>query len=78
MASLKFQLGSIVDFVDKLMELDTEDVEPMVHAIESTNRWVPDEQGASLSRDQALANAPSRDDEYFLVPPVMSKTTRQE
>lgn len=65
------QLERIVEFVDQLMELDTEGVEPMVHAIETSNRWEPDEQGRSLSREEALSNAPNRNDECFLVPPVL-------
>ena len=67
------QLGSIVDFVDKLMELETDGIEPMAHAVETSNRWAADEKGPSLSRDAALANAPSNDDECFLVPPVLGK-----
>lgn len=65
------QLEDIVAFVDKLMELDTDGIEPMVHAVETINRWAPDQLGDSLSRDQALANAPNSDEECFLVPPVL-------
>ncbi|QDV10492.1 Glutamyl-tRNA(Gln) amidotransferase subunit C [Rosistilla oblonga] len=65
------QLEGIVAFVDKLMELDTDGIEPMVHAVETVNRWVPDQLGDSLSREQALANAPNHDEECFLVPPVL-------
>ena len=65
------QLGRIVDFVDQLMELDTDGIEPMAHAVESFNRWMPDTLGTSLPREEALKNAPKKDEECFLVPPVI-------
>lgn len=65
------QLTSIFGFVRILSALDTEGVEPMTTALDVDNRWRPDEPATSLTRDQALANAPSRDDECFLVPPVL-------
>lgn len=70
-ATIAPQLDGIVNFVDTLMQLDTQGVEPMVHALESENRWADDILGTSLSRQAALANAPHRDDECFLVPPVL-------
>ncbi|MEZ6089853.1 MAG: Asp-tRNA(Asn)/Glu-tRNA(Gln) amidotransferase subunit GatC [Pirellulaceae bacterium] len=71
LATITPQLDSIVEFVDTLMQLDTEGVEPMAHAVETFNRWAVDQQGQSLPREQALANAPNKDDECFLVPPVL-------
>ncbi len=65
------QLDSILGFVRKLSELDTEGVEPMTTALDVENRWRDDAPVESLKRDAALANAPSRDDECFLVPPVL-------
>lgn len=65
------QLGQIVKYVEQLSELDTEDVEPMAHAVAIQNVFADDEVGASLDRDQALANAPKRDDECYRVPAVL-------
>ena len=65
------QLGQIVDLVDKLSELNTDGVEPMVHAIELENVMVEDQVLPSLSREQALANSPDSDGEFFVVPAVM-------
>ena len=70
-ATLGPQLESILGFVEKLAELDTEDVEPMTTALDVDNRWRVDEVVAGLSREDALKNAPSSDDEFFLVPPVL-------
>lgn len=65
------QLGSILEYFDKLQELDTEGVEPMAHAVELTNVFGDDAAGESLSPDAALANAPARDEDFFQVPKVI-------
>ena len=65
------QITSILGFVEKLSELDTEDVEPMTTALDVDNRWRPDEVNQGLTREQALRNAPAKDEECFLVPAVL-------
>lgn len=71
-AKVRPQLDSILGFVEKLSELDTEGVEPMTTALDVDNRWREDvSDSAGLSREQALANSPAHDGEYFLVPPVL-------
>ncbi|QDU98442.1 Asp-tRNA(Asn)/Glu-tRNA(Gln) amidotransferase subunit GatC [Lignipirellula cremea] len=64
-------LNQIVGYVELLSELDTTGVEPMAHAIEMRNVLVPDVSQPSLPRDQALANAPKRDEECYRVPAVL-------
>lgn len=65
------QLGQIVAYVEQLAELDTDEVEPMVHAVELSNVFADDELGKSLDREAALANAPKRDEECYRVPAVL-------
>ncbi|MGE5754964.1 MAG: Asp-tRNA(Asn)/Glu-tRNA(Gln) amidotransferase subunit GatC [Planctomycetaceae bacterium] len=65
------QLNSIVEFVAQLQGLDTSNVEPLAHGVEVRNVFRDDLRGPSLPRAQALANAPSRNDESFLVPAVL-------
>ena len=65
------QLGQIVDYVRQLDELDTGNVEPLAHAAELMNVFAEDELRPSLDREQALANAPKRDDECYRVPAVL-------
>jgi len=65
------QLGQIIDYVRQLEELDTEAVEPPAHPLPVQNVFRSDEPGRSLPVEQALANAPRRDREFFLVPPVL-------
>ncbi len=65
------QLNKILEYVDKLNELDTENVEPLSHPVEGSNVFREDELKTSVSRDEALANAPDRTDEFFKVPKVI-------
>jgi aspartyl-tRNA(Asn)/glutamyl-tRNA(Gln) amidotransferase subunit C len=65
------QLGQIVEYVDQLSELDTEDVKPMAHAVEIVNVFAEDEPSPCLARGEALANAPKRDDQCYRVPAVL-------
>lgn len=65
------KLGRIVGLVEQLAEVDTENVEPMVHAFDLQNVLSADVRRPSLRRDQALQNAPSSDSECFRVPAVL-------
>jgi aspartyl-tRNA(Asn)/glutamyl-tRNA(Gln) amidotransferase subunit C len=71
LASMTQHLGQIVDYVRQLEELDTEGVEPMAHAVDIANVFADDQVQSSLPREEALANAPKRDDECFRVPAVL-------
>ena len=70
---MTLQLAAILDYVDQLGELDTERVEPMSHAVPLHSVFAPDQQRASLARDEALANAPKRDDACYRVPAVLGE-----
>ena len=65
------QLGRIVDYVEQLAALDTDNVEPMAHAVDVSNVFADDQLRPSLPRDEALANAPKRDEECYRVPAVL-------
>ena len=64
------QLSAILDAVSKVSELDLEDVPPTAHPLEIANAWAEDEPHECLTLDEAFANAPDRDDDYFRVPPA--------
>ena len=72
------QLDRILGFVERLSELETENVEPMTTALDVDNRWRDDVLVAGLDRDQALENAPARDEECFLVPPVLGSAATKK
>jgi aspartyl-tRNA(Asn)/glutamyl-tRNA(Gln) amidotransferase subunit C len=65
------QLNGILDYVGKLAELDTTGVEPTSHAMEVTNAFRDDTVGESLPVEEALSNAPEREDGFFVVPRVI-------
>jgi aspartyl-tRNA(Asn)/glutamyl-tRNA(Gln) amidotransferase subunit C len=69
--TLTAQLGQIVEYVELLSELDTEDVQPMAHAVELKNVFADDRVRPSVDRELMLSNAPNRDDECYLVPAVL-------
>lgn len=65
------KLGKILDYVESLNEISTDDVEPLVHAVELSNVFREDEVQPSLPQSAALANAPKTDGRYFLVPQIL-------
>ncbi|KJS29113.1 MAG: glutamyl-tRNA amidotransferase [Desulfatitalea sp. BRH_c12] len=65
------QVATILAYVDTLGQVDTHDVPPTTHAIALTNAFRDDIPHAHLSREDALANAPSSEDGFFVVPKVI-------
>ncbi|MHB8766510.1 MAG: Asp-tRNA(Asn)/Glu-tRNA(Gln) amidotransferase subunit GatC [Deferrisomatales bacterium] len=65
------QLSSILEYVEKLGELDTEGVEPMAHGHEAVNAFRDDTVRPSLPRDAVLQNAPAAEGGCFRVPKVI-------
>jgi aspartyl-tRNA(Asn)/glutamyl-tRNA(Gln) amidotransferase subunit C len=65
------QLSRILEYVEKLSEVNTDNVEPLTHALPVTNVLRPDEPRPSLSQEAALANAPARAYGHFKVPAVL-------
>jgi len=66
------QLSAILEAVGKVSELDLSDVEPTSHPLDVVNAWAEDEPRPSLSREEALANAPDPSEGAFRVPAVGS------
>mgnify|MGYP006298998251 FL=1 len=65
------QMSDILQYMEKLNELDTSDVKPLSHVMEVTNAFREDEPKASLSQEEALKNAPKSDGDFFVVPKVI-------
>ena len=65
------QLNSILEHFEQLQELDTSGVEPMSHAVAVSNVFREDEEEGSLTREEALQNAPDVARECFRVPRVI-------
>jgi len=67
------QLGAILQHIELLAEVDTSNVEPMAHALDVSDVFRDDVVRPSLDREDALANAPHRDQECYLVPAVLGE-----
>ena len=65
------QLATILEYVEKLSEVDTRNVPATSHAIALTNAFREDVVQAHLPRDTALENAPAQEDGSFVVPKVI-------
>jgi aspartyl-tRNA(Asn)/glutamyl-tRNA(Gln) amidotransferase subunit C len=72
---IKKDLNRIVSFVEKLNELETENVEPLIYMTEEYNVLRADEVKQDVSQKEALKNAPKKDSDYFKVPRVVTKQT---
>jgi aspartyl-tRNA(Asn)/glutamyl-tRNA(Gln) amidotransferase subunit C len=67
----RFQLSSILDYMDKLNELDTKDVEPTSNVISLNNVMREDIPKDSIPREEILFNAPDRTEKFFRVPKII-------
>lgn len=65
------QIGTILDYVDTLKQVDTTGVVATSHATALTNAFREDEETPHLSQESSLANAPEKDDGAFVVPKVI-------
>jgi len=72
-ASLKADLQKMIAFVEQLQEVDTTGVEPLIHMSDTVNVLREDEIKGSISRKEALLNAPIKDESFFKVPTVIKK-----
>lgn len=64
----KSDMGRMLDYIDKLGELDTTDVEPMSHVFPVQNVFREDVVTNGNAREELLANAPEQKDGMFMVP----------
>ena len=64
-------LNKILNWVDKLRELDTENIEPLTHMTAEVNVMREDVAKNTITHEEALLNAPKKDSDYFRVPKVL-------
>jgi aspartyl-tRNA(Asn)/glutamyl-tRNA(Gln) amidotransferase subunit C len=72
-ATIKSDLQNMIQFVEKLNELDTSGVEPLLHMSDNINVLREDEVKGSISTLEGLKNAPVKDEQFFKVPKVIKK-----
>ncbi len=72
-AAIKNDLQKMIQFVEKLNELDTTGIEPLLHMSDNVNVLRKDEIKESISREEGLKNAAMHDNQFFKVPKVIKK-----
>ena len=70
-AEFSCELSAIIEYIEKLGELNTDSVEPLAHCLPIHNVFRDDSVKASLELEQVLANAPQRVDDFFKVPKIL-------
>ena len=73
--SFTTKLSAILEYIEKLNELDTENIEPLAHCLPVHNVMRSDEIKPSLGTEKVLETAPKRDDEYFKVPRILEESS---
>lgn len=66
-------LTNIISFMEKLQEVETENVEPLVFMSDEINRLREDVPAITVTHEEALRNAPKKDSDYFRIPKVLDK-----
>ncbi len=66
-------MNQMLDFIETLQEVNTDNVEPLIHMTEDVNVLRADDAKTTILQDEALANAPSKDSTYFKIPKVLGK-----
>ncbi|TDI91408.1 MAG: Asp-tRNA(Asn)/Glu-tRNA(Gln) amidotransferase subunit GatC [Candidatus Dadabacteria bacterium] len=65
------QLGKILEYIEQLNELNTDNVEPTSHVLDSSTPLREDKVVEWLSTEEVLKNAPESEDDFFVVPQVI-------
>ena len=73
--AIKKDMQQMIAFIDKLNELDTTGVEPLIHMTDNINSLREDEVKGTITREEALMNAPLHDEQFFKVPKVINKSS---
>ena len=70
---IKKDMNNMLSFIEKLNELDTTNVEPLIYMNNEVNNMREDEVKKEITQAEGLKNAPKRDSDYIKVPKVISK-----
>lgn len=70
---IKKDMEKIITFMDQLNTVDTDGVEPLLFMSDSVNVLREDIAQITISKEQALKNAPKKDSDYFRIPKVLTK-----
>ncbi len=68
---IKNDMERIITFMEKLQEMDTDNVEPLIFMSDEVNVLREDVAKVTVTQEQALSNAPKKDSDYFRIPKVL-------
>jgi aspartyl-tRNA(Asn)/glutamyl-tRNA(Gln) amidotransferase subunit C len=71
--AIKKDMENIISFMDKLSELSTDNVEPLIFMNDEVNVLREDIPQITVSQEEALKNAPKKDSDYYRIPKVLAK-----
>jgi aspartyl-tRNA(Asn)/glutamyl-tRNA(Gln) amidotransferase subunit C len=71
---MRQDLENILEMCEKLNEVNTDDVEPLIYMTDRTNNLRDDKVVQEISHEEALKNAPKKDSDFFRVPKVIGNT----
>jgi aspartyl-tRNA(Asn)/glutamyl-tRNA(Gln) amidotransferase subunit C len=71
---IKSDLQKMIGFMDKILELDLDGVEPLLHICKNQDVLREDIPGNMLTREEALKNSGGQDGQYFIVPKTINKS----
>ena len=70
---MKVELGTIIEFVNTISKVETQNIEPLIYMGEETNILRADKVENEISQKDSLKNAPQKDSDYFKVPTILKK-----
>jgi len=70
---IKNDLQNMIGFIEKMNDLDTSNVEPLLHMTANVNMWREDVITGSITNDEAMQNASNKNAPFFIVPKVIIK-----
>jgi aspartyl-tRNA(Asn)/glutamyl-tRNA(Gln) amidotransferase subunit C len=71
--AIQGDMEKIITFMEKLSEVPTENVEPLIFMTDEYNRLREDIPHVTLTQEEALKNGPKKDSDYFRIPKVLDK-----
>ncbi|MEY3084130.1 MAG: hypothetical protein RL037_310 [Bacteroidota bacterium] len=71
--AIRKDMEKIIGFMDNLSAIDTSHVEPLIFMSDERNVLRDDIASTTVSKDEALMNAPKKDSDYFRIPKVLDK-----
>lgn len=70
--AIQEDMSDIITFMEKLQEVDTENVEPLIFMTDEENVLREDIAETTVTQEQALKNAPKKDSDFFRIPKVLN------